>query len=138
MSDLASYSLQTIGLAALALVYFLKSKKVDTYSLGLVVFWTIGVIFIYSRYGADQVQFYSNDQAFHQLIVESYLPNEGINLGSFISLRYIITLPVYFFSSFGLSNKPLVVENPIRKRTSSCLSFLKLLVQNSLVKFVSD
>jgi hypothetical protein len=103
MSDLASYSLQTIGLAALALVYFLKSKKVDTYSLGLVVFWTIGVIFIYSRYGADQVQFYSNDQAFHQLIVESYLPNEGINLGSFISLRYIITLPVYFFSSFGLN-----------------------------------
>ena len=103
MSDLASYSLQTIGLAALAIVYISKSKKIDPYSLGLVVFWTIGVIFIYSRYGTDQVQFYSNDQAFHQLIVESYLPNEGINLGSFISLRYIITLPVYFFSSFGLN-----------------------------------
>jgi hypothetical protein len=103
MSDFASYSLQAIGLAALAIVYFSKSKKIDTYSLGLVVFWTIGVIFIYFRYGADQVQFYSNDQAFHQLIVESYLPNEGINLGSFISLRYIITLPVYFFSSFGLN-----------------------------------
>lgn len=103
MSDFASYSLQTIGLAALAIVYFSKSKKIDTYSLGLVVFWTIGVIFIYSRYGADQVQFYSNDQAFHQLIVESYIPNEGINLGSFISLRYIITLPVFFLSSFGIN-----------------------------------
>jgi len=103
MSDLASYSLQTIGLAALAIVYISKSKKIDLYSLGLVIFWTIGVIFIYSRYGADQVQFYSNDQAFHQLIVEIYLPNEGINLGSFISLRYIITLPVFFLSSFGIN-----------------------------------
>jgi hypothetical protein len=104
MSDVASYSLQTIGLAALALVYFSRSKKIDTYSLGLVIFWTIGVIFIYSRYGADQVQFYSNDQAFHQQIVEIYLPNEGINLRSFITLRYIITLPVFFLSSFGINS----------------------------------
>jgi hypothetical protein len=103
MSDLASYSLQTIGLAALALVYFSRSKKINTYSLGLVMFWTIGVIFIYSRYGANQVQFYSNDQAFHQQIVEIYLPKEGINLRSFITLRYIITLPVFFLSSFGIN-----------------------------------
>lgn len=103
MSDLASYSLQTIGLAALALVYFSRSKKIDTYSLGLVIFWTIGVIFIYSRYGADQVQFYSNDQAFHLLIVQHYIPIEGINLSSAIPLRYIITLPAYFMSQFGFN-----------------------------------
>jgi hypothetical protein len=103
MSELASYSLQTIVLSALALAYFSKSKKIDSYSLGLVIIWTLGVIFIYARYGANQVQFYSNDQAFHQLIVESYLPNEGINLTSSISLRYIITLPVYFLSTFGIN-----------------------------------
>jgi hypothetical protein len=103
MSELASYSLQTIVLSGLALAYFSKSKKIDAYSLGLIVFWTIGVIIIYAQSGVDQVQFYSNDQAFHQLIVESYLPNEGINLGSVISLRYIITLPAFFLSSFGMN-----------------------------------
>jgi hypothetical protein len=103
MSDLASYSLQTIGLAALALVYFSKSKKIDAYSLGLIVFWTLGVIYIYARYRTDQIQFYSNDQAFHQLIVAHYLPTEGINLSSAISLRYIITLPAYFLSRFGIN-----------------------------------
>ena len=103
MSELASYSLQTIVLSGLALAYFSKSKKIDTYSLGLIVFWTIGVIYIYARYRTDQVQFYSNDQAIHQLIVEYYIPMEGTNLGSTISLRYIITLPAYFLSRFGLN-----------------------------------
>ena len=96
MSELASYSLQTIVLSGLALAYFSKSKKIDAYSFGLILFWTIGVIYIYARYRTDQVQFYSNDQAIHQLIVEHYIPTEGINLSSAISLRYIITLPAYF------------------------------------------
>ena len=87
MSELASYSLQTIGLSALAFIYFSKSKKIDSYSLGLILFWTIGVICIFARYQTDQTQFYSNDQAFHQFIVEHYIPTEGINLGSAISLR---------------------------------------------------
>jgi hypothetical protein len=101
MSDLASYSLQTIGLASLALVYFSKSKKIDSYSLGLVIFWTIGVTYIYAKYRTDQAQFYSNDQAFHLSIIQYYIPTEGINLGSVVSLRYIITLPAYFLSRFG-------------------------------------
>jgi hypothetical protein len=101
MSDLASYSLQTIGLAALALVFFSKSRKIDSYSLGLVIFWTIGVIYIYAKYRNDQAQFYSNDQAFHLSIVQYYIPTEGVDLSSVISLRYIITLPVYFLSRFG-------------------------------------
>lgn len=103
MSELTSYSLQTIGLAAMALLYFSKSKKIDSYSLGLILFWTFSVISIFARYGANQVQLYSNDQAVHQQIVEQYLPNEGINLGSLIALRYIITLPVYLLSSFGIN-----------------------------------
>ncbi len=103
MSELASYSLQTIGLSALAFIYFSKSKKIDSYSLGLIIFWTIGVICIFARYQTDQTQFYSNDQAFHQFIVEHYIPTEGINLGSTISLRYIITLPAYFLSRFGIN-----------------------------------
>ena len=103
MSELASYSLQTIVLSGLALAYFSKSKKIDAYSLGLIVFWTIGVIYIYAKYRTDQVQFYSNDQAIHQLIVEHYIPTEGINLSSAISLRYIITLPAYFLTRFGLN-----------------------------------
>jgi hypothetical protein len=103
MSELASYSLQTIGLSALAFICFSKSKKIDSYSLGLIIFWTIGVICIFARYQSGQTQFYSNDQAFHQFIVEHYIPTEGINLGSTISLRYIITLPVYFLARFGIS-----------------------------------
>ena len=103
MSDIASYSLQTIALSLFALAYFSKSKKIDSYSLGLLVFWTVGVIYIYAKYRTDQVQFYSNDQAIHQFIVEQYIPIEGINLSSAISLRYIITLPAYFLTRFGLN-----------------------------------
>ena len=103
MSDIASYSLQTILFSLLALAYFSKSKKIDFYSLGLLIFWTLGVIFIYVKYRTDQAQFYSNDQAIHQLIVEHYIPIEGINLGSVISLRYVITLPAYFLSRFGFN-----------------------------------
>lgn len=103
MSDIASYTLQTIALSLLALAYFSKSKKIDSYSLGLLVFWTLGVICIYAKFRTDQVQFYSNDQAIHQFIVEQYIPTEGINLSSAISLRYIITLPAYFLTRFGLN-----------------------------------
>lgn len=103
MSEIASYSIQAVFFALLALAYLSKEKKIDSFSGALISFWTLGVIFIFAKYRSEQVQFYSNDQAVHQFIVENYIPIEGINLSSTISMRYVITLPAYFLAKFGFN-----------------------------------
>jgi hypothetical protein len=55
------------------------------------------------------VLFYSNDQLFHQQVIEIYLPNEGFHLSALIGLRYILTVPVYLISLFGF-NAMLVIK----------------------------
>ena len=79
-----------------------KSKKADLYQLFLISAWLVGVIVIYARYGEGQVLFYSNDQDFHKLIIEYYLPVEGLTAEGIIGLRYLLTVPVYAVSLIGL------------------------------------
>ena len=109
MSELASYSIQAIFFALVAVVVVSRSKKTDLYQFALISIWLIGVIVIYARYRADQVLFYSNDQLFHQDIIEYYLPVEGIQINRLISMRYLITVPVYLVSLLGF-NAMLIIK----------------------------
>jgi hypothetical protein len=103
MSELASYSIQAIFFALVAVVVVSRSKKTDLYQFALISIWLIGVIAIYARYGEDQVLFYSNDQLFHQQIIDYYIPIDGIQLSAVINLRYLLTIPVYLVSLFGFN-----------------------------------
>jgi hypothetical protein len=101
MSELASYSIQAVFFALVAVVVVSRSKKTDLYQFALISIWLIGVIVIYARYKDDQVLFYSNDQLFHRDVIEYYLTVEGIQVREIISLRYLLTVPVYFISLLG-------------------------------------
>ena len=109
MSELASYSIQAIFFALVAVVVVSRSKKTDLYQFALISIWLVGVIAIYARYGEDQVLFYSNDQQFHRLVIEYYIPNEGLHLSAVIGLRYLLTVPVYLISLFGF-NAMLIIK----------------------------
>ena len=98
-----TYGFQAILLAGLLSLFCLRKRTLDLYIAALIAFWTVAVIFIYWRYGADQVNFYSNDQYWHWRILNQYLPWEGIqfNRDGMIGLRYLITLPAYFATKAG-------------------------------------
>ena len=102
MSELASYSIQATILAFIAVVVVSRSRKTDVYQFSLIAVWLLGVVTIYARYGEGQVLFYSNDQEFHKLIIEYYIPIEGIHLNAFFGLRYILTVPVYVVAKIGI------------------------------------
>ena len=129
MSELASYSIQAVFFALVAVVVVSRSKKTDLYQFALISIWLVGVIAIYARYGEDQVLFYSNDQLFHRDVIEYYLTVEGIQVREIISLRYLLTVPVYFVSLLGF-NAMLIIK------------FLQLsallLVYNRSKKFMSE
>ena len=103
MSELASYSIQAIFFALVAVVVVSRSKKTDLYQFALISIWLVGVIAIFVRYRENQVLFYSNDQVFHQQVIEGYLPIEGLQIGAVISLRYLLTFPVYLISLLGFN-----------------------------------
>ena len=109
MSELASYSIQAIFFALVAVVVVSRSRKTDLYQFALISIWLVGVIAIYARYGEDQVLFYSNDQLFHRDVIEYYLTVEGIQVREIISLRYLLTIPVYFVSLLGF-NAMLIIK----------------------------
>ena len=129
MSELASYSIQAVFFALVAVVVVSRSKKTDLYQFALISVWLIGVIAIYARYREDQVLFYSNDQLFHQDVIEYYLSIEGIQIREIISLRYLLTVPVFLISLLGF-NAMLMIK------------FLQLsallLVYNRSKKFMSE
>jgi hypothetical protein len=109
MSELASYSIQAVFFALVAVVAVSRSNKTDLYQFALVSIWLIGVVAIFARYGEDQVLFYSNDQLFHQQVIDHYLPVDGIQLNAVIGLRYLLTVPVYLISLLGF-NAMLVIK----------------------------
>ena len=109
MSELASYSIQAIFFALIAVVVVSHSKKTDLYQFALISIWLVGVMAIYFRYREGQVLFYSNDQQFHENIVELYIPLEGIRLSNVIDLRYLLTVPIYLISLIGF-NPMLIIK----------------------------
>ena len=129
MIELASYSIQAVFFALIAVAVVSRSKKTDLYQFALISVWLVGVIAIYVRYREGQVLFYSNDQDFHKLIIDYYIPIEGIRINDLISLRYVLTVPVYLVSLLGF-NAMLIIK------------FLQLsallLALNRSQKFMSD
>ena len=103
MSELASYSIQAIFFALVAVVVVSRSKKTDLYQFALISIWLVGVIAIYAYYGENQILFYSNDQLFHFRIINYYLPQEGLSFEGIIGLRYLLTVPVYLVSLLGFN-----------------------------------
>ena len=108
MSELASYSLQAVFFALIAVVVVSRSKKTDLYQFALISIWLIGVIVIYAKYKDDQVVFYSNDQLFHRGVIDYYLPVEGFQIREVINLRYLLTVPVYLVSILGFNSMLLI------------------------------
>jgi hypothetical protein len=103
MSELASYSIQAVFFALVAVVVVSRSKKTDLYQFALISIWLVGVVAIYARYREGQVLFYSNDQQFHRQVLEYYIPEEGLHLSAVIGLRYLLTVPVYLVSLLGFN-----------------------------------
>ena len=101
MSELASYSIQAVFFALVAVIVVSRSKKTDLYQFALISIWLIGVVIIYAKYQKDQIYFYSNDQLSHFRIIDYYLPQEGLSLEGIIGLRYLLTVPIYFVSLTG-------------------------------------
>ena len=104
MTGLLNYSLQTLLCATVICLFSLKRRNLDAYVALLVSFWTIAVVLIYAKYGLTQTTLYSNDQDVHLRILDQYLPREGVvfRFDEIISQRYLVSLPVYFFSKIGL------------------------------------
>jgi hypothetical protein len=101
MSELASYSIQAVFFALVAVVVVSRSKKTDLYQFALIAIWLVGVVIIYAKYKEDQIYFYSNDQLWHFRIIDYYLPQEGLSLEGIIGLRYLLTVPIYLVSLTG-------------------------------------
>lgn len=103
MISLTSYAAQTILLASILLVFTGRKQRIDTFIGCVIAFWVVAVIAIYHRFGADQINFYSNDQAFHWRLLNYYLPYEGIPLRieEVLGWRYPVILPAYYISKIG-------------------------------------
>ena len=104
MISLTSYAAQTILLAVVLLVFTCHKQKIDAYIGFVVTAWAIGVIAIFYRYGADQINFYSNDQIYHLNLITHYLPHDGFKIGleELLNRRYPVTLPTLILSKLGI------------------------------------
>ena len=74
----------------------------DAVIASYIVLWTIGIVAIHARYGADADIFYSNDQ--HLMVgMVNYVSKFGIDLNAAtaISLRYVVTIPAMVLAKFG-------------------------------------
>ena len=127
MSELASYSIQAVFFALVAVVVVSRSKKTDLYQFSLISIWLIGVIAIYAKYKDGQIFFYSNDQDFHRQVIEYYLPVEGFHISAIISLRYLLTIPVYLVSLLGF-NAMLAMMHLSQQRFLRCFHLTYLLI----------
>ena len=103
MNDLASYAIQATALGAIAFLFCLRRSKIDLFVASIISLWTASVIAIFAKYREAQVLFYSNDQAWHQDIINVRIPYEGIQLSfsSAFNFRYLVTVPAYVVSQVG-------------------------------------
>jgi len=130
MSELASYSIQAIFFALVAVVVVSRSKKTDLYQFALISIWLIGVIVIYARYKDDQVLFYSNDQLFHFRVIDYYLPQEGLSFEGIIGLVSAYRSCVSCFASWIQCDARHQVLTT--QRASSCVQPIKKVYVGSI------
>ena len=101
--SLVGYSVQAVICTTVLLIFCMRRKSLDLYILGVTCVWLIAVIAIYARFGTDQINLYSNDQAAHLSLINDYISVRGISLkfDEIVNWRYFIVLPAYFSSKIG-------------------------------------
>ena len=98
-----SYSLQAIFFSIILLWFHVRRRHIDVYVVAAVLTWALVTIYLFFRYRQDQVLFYSNDQLWHKTLIYEYLGNGlHFNLEEIMGARYVITLPAYIASKFGV------------------------------------
>lgn len=98
-----SYTLQVVAFSVVLLSLQIRRWHIDVYVIAVIMTWTIATLFIFFRYRQDQVLFYSNDQLWHRELIEQYLGNGlHFNLKEIMGARYVITLPAFIASKFGV------------------------------------
>jgi hypothetical protein len=80
-----------------------RRRRIDVYVVVAIMTWAIVTILIFFKYKQDQVLFYSNDQQWHKTLIYDYL-GHGLhfNLNEIMGARYVITLPAFIASKFGI------------------------------------
>jgi hypothetical protein len=102
---MAVYVAQAIALGFLLWCVTLSSHRNDLFVGAYVCVWTIGVIFLYWKYGTAQDVFYSNDQAIQvQLVEQTEIHGIDFSLEGLIGNRYIVTIPALLLSRCGINS----------------------------------
>ena len=100
---MALYTFQALILGAALLILARQNGKWSAYSTLYVSVWTLAVIAIKFKYGAEQAAFYSYDQQ-TQLEMYDRLLQNGLLLSpqQFVADRYLIIVPVRLLNIFGI------------------------------------
>ena len=100
---MAFYTFQALILGAALLILARQNGKWRAYSTLYVLVWTLAVIAIKFKYGAEQATFYSSDQQTQYEMFERLLTN-GLLLSpqTFVADRYLIIVPVRLLNIFGI------------------------------------
>ena len=100
---MAFYTFQALILGAALLTIARQNGKWRAYSTLYVLVWTLAVIAIKFKYGAEQSTFYSSDQQTQYEMFERLLTN-GLLLSpqTFVADRYLIIVPVRLLNIFGI------------------------------------
>ncbi len=102
---MAVYVAQAIVLGFLLWCVALSSHRTDLFVGAYVCVWTVGVIFLYWKFGTAQDVFYSNDQKLQVRMVQ-WITENGIeySLNGVIGNRYIVTIPAYLLTRCGIDS----------------------------------
>jgi hypothetical protein len=100
---MAFYTFQALILGTALLTIARQNGKWRAYSTLYVLVWTLAVIAIKFKYGAEQSTFYSYDQV-TQLEMYDRLLQNGLLLSpqQFVADRYLIIVPVRLLNIFGI------------------------------------
>jgi len=100
---MAFYTFQALILGTALLTIARQNGKWRAYSTLYVLVWTLAVIAIKFKYGAEQSTFYSSDQQTQYEMFERLLTN-GLLLSpqTFVADRYLIIVPVRLLNIFGI------------------------------------
>lgn len=102
---MALYTAQALILGFLLWCFTLSNRRTDVFIGIYVCTWTVGVIFLYWKFGTAQDIFYSNDQRI-QVQMVNWISLHGIeySIDGTIGQRYLVTIPAYLFSRCGIDS----------------------------------
>lgn len=97
------YIFQSIVLGSALVIFARRENQFNAYQILFALVWTISVIAIKIIYGADQANFYSNDQGTQIELLNKFISEGPIfSLDKIIDGRYVVIIPVWFLKMFGI------------------------------------